>query len=399
MLNATISLLVPIWIIFICNNAYATTIKDWEQSGFWYEHRLLFIGVLVVLLILSYKSVWDSYKKWFRLHRETPFSSNKPPLTTLQASYLYSQQEPLCFTAWLVQACRSGALTLHCHKGPYPWSISKNMLRTSASSLDQQLLDILFRDGNELGIHPVSSKPNPKFENAFRNIIGHIKEDTADLIQPKPISIPAWILLLALLMEMPFLNGLGALVYTIPAFGLVAFSAVILFALCKSLPVLLGGKNVLLWAAITIFLSIGVIVHWGFLGASFTGPYFILYFYPEVVAAIGVLVVTAPSLPKDMNLLMQILGYRKYLAQKSYPTKEHELEWTLGLNLHADIFDNDPDYQDDQLPQWLIADESEPKKVIQRLHLELPGSIKSAIYGESEGPKRRSTLQKTKDRL
>lgn len=85
-------------------------------------------------------------------------------------------------------------------------------------------------------------------------------------------------------MEMSFLNGLDALVYTAPAFGLVALSAFILFALCKLLTLLFGGKNVLLWAAITIFLSIGLVVHWGLLSAGFTGPYFTLYFYPEVVS-------------------------------------------------------------------------------------------------------------------
>jgi len=142
-----------------------------------------------------------------------------------------------------------------------------------------------------------------------------------------------------------------------------------------------------------------VIVHWGFLSASFTGPYFILYFYPEVVAAVGVLVFTIPSMPKDMNLLMQILGYRKYLGQKSYQIKMNDLAWTLGLNLFSDIFDNDPLYQDNQLPEWLITNERDVKKMIKRLHLEFPASIKKAIFGEYEHGKGRPTLQKTKDRL
>jgi hypothetical protein len=265
--------------------------------------------------------------------------------------------------------------------------------------LDQQLLDILFRDGDKVEIHPVFSKPNPKLEKAFKKLIKNIKKDTADLIQHKPTSIPAWILLCVLLLEMPFLNGLDALVYTIPAFGMVAFSAFPLFALCKSLPLLLGGKNVLLWAACAIFLSIGVISHWGFLSASFTGPYFILYFYPEVIAAVGVAVFTIPSMPRDINLLIKIIGYRKYLGQKSYQIKTLDLVWTLGLNLHSDIFDNDPNYQDNQLPEWLITDESDVKKMIKRLHLEFPAGIKEAIYGEYEHPEGRPTLQRTKDRL
>lgn len=101
------------------------------------------MGVLIILLIIFYKTVWGSYKKLFQLYREAPPTPEKPPFTVLQTSYLYSQQEPLCFMAWLIQACQSGALKLHYKKSrTSPWYISRNKTEPPNSPLDQQLLDI-----------------------------------------------------------------------------------------------------------------------------------------------------------------------------------------------------------------------------------------------------------------
>ncbi len=342
------------------------------------------MSVLIILLIGFYRSVWGSYNKLFQLYRETLPAPTKPPVTALQASYLFSQQKPLFFMAWLIQSCQAGALTLHYKKGIYPWHIYRKKTDAPNESFDLQLFDILFSEENKVHIEASGSEPNPIFEKASERLTKHIKTDTSHLLQNKPTGFPAWLLLAALLAEVLCLNGLNALQHTIPAIALVVFSAVPLFAFCKVLPSLLNGKKVILWTAGIIFILISVIVHWAFLSASFTGPYITLYFFPEAAAAIGVLVYAMPALPKDINLLTQIIGYQKFLGQTSYLIKGQDLAWTLGFDIHSDIFDHELNYQDNHLPEWLKADESDVQKMIRHLHLELPASIKKAIYGELE---------------
>ena len=351
--------------------------------------------VLIFLLLLFYRSVWASYGKILRLYQGRYFPETKPPLKAPQASYIYSQHGTSSFLAWLIQACQSGALQIHYKKNrSSPWYISRNKTETPNATLDQELLDILFAENAKINIEGAfSADPNPKIKQAFKKFIKHIKTDTSELLQSTPGSFPAWLLLAALIAEMPYLNGWvsgASIFYISTASFLVIISGLLIYGLRKLLPFFIPSAIYLTIAAmgIAIAITVAVAFHRAILVNELAPPYLTLYLYPEVVTAIGVLVWTAPVIPKDMNLLAQIFGYQAQIGHGSYPIKEQDLAWTVGLETH--LFGDMLQYQDNQLPEWLNTDESDIQKMITCLHQELPSVVKRAIFGRSKKGMRHS---------
>lgn len=384
-----------IWANLLCDDAFAAGIKYWEQTGFWHENRMLILGGLIILLILFYKSSWVSYGKMLRLYRGRYFPETKPPLTPPQASYLLSQDGASSFLAWLIQACQSGALKLQYKKNrPTPWYISRNKTETPDASLDNELLDALFSDETRINIEGAfSADPNPKIKRAFKKFTKHIKTDTSGLIQKKPTSFPAWLLAGALIAEMPYLSGWGSddsIFYAVTVSFLVIFTALLTYGFRKLLPLFVPSAIYLTIAVIgiAILTAVAVTFHRVVLIKELAPPYLTLYFYPEVVTAIGVLALNAPVIPKDMNLLAQIYGYRTYLGKISYPIKEQDLAWTLGLETHT--FGDMLQYQESQLPKWLNTDERDTQKMVTALHHKLPSALRRAIFGQSKKGMKRS---------
>ncbi len=379
---------------FLCNVAFTAETKYWEQTGFWYENRMAILCALIILLILFYKSVWVSYGKILTLYRGTYFSETKPPLTAPQASYIYSQHGTSSFLACLIQACQSGTLKLQYKKNrTTPWYIALNKTATPNASWDQELLDILFSDDTKINIEGAfSADPNPIIKRTCKKFIKHIRTDTSDLLHYKPTSLPAWVLLVALLSEMPYLNGLGSndsMFYIFTAPFLVIIIALLIFGLRKLLPLFVPNAMSLTIATmgIAIATAVAILFH-RMLVQELAAPYFTLYLYPELVTAIGVLVFTAPVIPKDINLLAQSFGYQACIGQASYPIKEQDLPWTVGLETH--LFGDKLEYQENQLPEWLDTDERDIQKMIICLHQEFPSTIKRAIFGQSRKGLRRS---------
>jgi len=356
---------------------------------------MVILCALIILLILFYKPVWISYGKILKLYRGRYFPETKPPLTAPQASYIYSQDGASSFLAWLIQACQSGTLKLQYKKNrPTPWYLSRNNGETSNSSLNQELLDILFSEDTKINIAGAfSADPNPKIKRAFKKFTKHIKTDVSEILQYKPTSFPAWLLVAVLIAEMPHLIGWNSgdsIFYAFTASFLIIITALLTYGLRKLLPLFVPSVIYLTIAAIGIAIvtAVAVAFHRVILVNELAPPYLTLYFYPELVTAIGVLVYTAPVIPKDMNLLAQIFGYQAHLGKISYPIKEQDLAWTLGLEIHT--FGDMLQYQDSQLPEWLNADERDIQKMITYLHQKLPSAVRRAIFGQSKKGMKRS---------
>ncbi len=355
---------------------------------------MMILGALIILLILFYKSVWVSYGKILKLYRGHYFPETEPSLTAPQASYLLSQDGVSSFLAWLIQRCQSGTLKLHYKKNrPTPWYISSNKTETPDASLDNELMNALFSDETRINIEGAfSADPNPKIKRAFNKFTKYIKTDLSGLVQKKPASFPAWLLVGALIAEMPYFIGWGSndsIFFAFTASFLVIITALLTYALHRLLPLFVPSVISLTIAAlgIAILTAVAIAFH-GVLVEEFAPPYMTMYFYPEVVTAIGVLALNAPVIPKDMNLLAQIYGYRSYLGKISYPIKEQDLAWTLGLETHT--FGDMLQYQASQLPKWLTTDEKDIQKMITSLHQDLPSAVRRAIFGQSTKGLKRS---------
>ncbi len=94
---------------------------DISMPSFWQDYRMLIMGGLVAALFVYYKPIWDAYKHLIQIYRESLESSRKPPLSPLQASYHYQQDQTRCVLTWLIDLCCQGALSLRYKKGFYPW--------------------------------------------------------------------------------------------------------------------------------------------------------------------------------------------------------------------------------------------------------------------------------------
>jgi hypothetical protein len=378
--------------------AFVASANDWQQPDTWHEYRLLVWLALTALLLFIYRSVWASYRSLFRLHRDSALNPAKPPLSPLEAVYLYSQQPKLSFLVWLIEACQSGLLSLRYQKGTDPWSLQRTGTGAPQAALGRGMLATLFAKGDQLRLTAGLSGPNQAVAAASRQLFEHVENSASSLIRHRPSSLPGWLLLAATLAEMPLLHGPKSLLYMAPALAFVGFTALPLFGLTKVLPSFLKGSNLLLYSAGGVFLLIAGVVHWSLLTASFTGPYFTLYFFPVAAAVIGVLVQNSPVAPKDPYLMSQVVGYQRYLGQALAHVEEQDLAWSLGLEVDSELLGDGLRYHGERLPEWLVTEEDDVQSMIRRLHLELPAGVQRALYGPLESSHRRG-LSSVENRL
>jgi hypothetical protein len=348
-----------------------------EPTGFWLQNRLLIITVIVLLLIFYYKSIFSSYKTIIDCYKNIDLTPQKPTLPIQQSNYMLLHDKSSSFAVWLIEMCQSGSLNLHFDKKKLCWSISKNPDKSNISTYNQQLLGALFITEQKIELDASLDNEITELKLVSNRLYKNLEQNNAALLKKKKSSLPGWIFLILLFMEIPFLSSINST----PGLTIISI------ALAISTGFLVYGFNYLLtlfnghYLKSAIFLIIPAfivsIMHFSMSSINNGGFYFLICFYPNIVSAIALMVYLAPKLPKDMYLLQQIIGYKKYLKEEVVVT-EQELNWRLALAVQVDDFELDWTYKD-RKPAWLISNETNLRQLIYTLHLSFPESIKKCI--------------------
>ena len=356
---------------------------DFAMPQFWQDYRMYIIAVLLLLLIIYYRSVWSSVRKITKIYKESHIYSHKPQLSILQASFLYSQDQTKCFMVWLIDLCQRGILTLHFNKkNYYQWSAEKSTSEESLDSFYQKLVLTLFKENKTLSISPVVSNPNPDIEKVASKLYKHIKSENSFLFRSRKSSLIAWVFFIILILEIPTYNALypnrtGMIVHGLFS---VIFLALPFFVFAWQLPGLFSGsiKSRIMLGGSVFF----ALIPQFFIFSRPDRYYFETAFFPGLAIAIAVLIYKFPLFLKDNSLLSQIIGYKKYLNQKETYDSEKDLIWALGLDVHTDIVNGSFSYDEIRIPSWLKSSEVDTQLLLKNLHQTLYQSISKAIYGE-----------------
>ena len=354
----------------------------------WQKNRMFVWGCLVAVLFIYYTPTWQVYRSLIRTYRASHVIAKKPPLNLLQASYMYRQDKALTMVTWLIDLCSRGVLLLHFNKGVHPWSITQTEHSTKNIE-DQRLVDILFQDKKQINLKAVFHDPEPNVQDVAERLIKDLRKKNAHFFKTHKSSFPAWLLLSALIAEIPFysasLNTIGPeiLVTTIASVAFSAFPAYmlykVLFSSSKYLVYILSAAALFFFLAIHFFL---------FTGMAIVKPYFPTAFYPDLMVVMIVFIYNAPLLPENSSLFSHLLGYKKYLSQSGYLIQERDLPWTLGLNIHAGLFESSFAYTERNLPNWLLGDGNDSNYIIKNLHQTFYQNVSESIYGRMKSTTR-----------
>ena len=264
---------------------------------FWLDNRMLIWGVVIVVLLLYYRSVWASYQLLVSNYKSTAMIAQKPSLSLQQTNYLYLQNKVSSVVVWLIQLCEAGVLTLHYQEGIKPWSISINRTKLASSEFDQQLLNDLFVSRDKLIIEDSFSDPNPVFRELSDHLYKKIESDCEFLVQKKTSSFPVWLVLACMFIEIPFVSALYTEVpgvIFIVLFLVIITGVVVAYFFIPQLQSFFSGHFAMVLLVSIIPLLVLAIPHWGLLGMGNSNYYFFIPFYPEIVVTIAVLVRFSP---------------------------------------------------------------------------------------------------------
>ncbi len=360
---------------------------------FWQENRVLLMGALLLFLAVYYRPVWLSYKNLIWIYRESPETDEKPSQPVLQSSYLYRQDQVLCLAAWIMDLCVRGALTLVYKKSANPWSVGRGTVR-ELEPFERQLIDTLFRNGETVCLKASFSDPDPNVGEVAGQLFGDIKEHDHLSIHQKTSTLPAWFVLVAFLVEIPFFVAAqsvktpGTLIITLFS---AAFAAVPVYVLCDQLPVFFSESRILAYLKLIAATLFSLFGHWLLLTGPATGSYWATGLYPDLAMALIVAVYKVPLLPKNTVLLTRIIGYAKHLGSKGRLIREEDLPWTLGLGVYSDFIAEGFYYDGGAVPEWLSTSDEDVQSLMKRLHQTLPQQLSEAVWGKMDSKNRLST--------
>lgn len=361
----------------------------------WRQHRMLFLAIPLAACFLWYKSTWHSYRNLLRIYRDSPVVTKQPDISALQASYFLRQDQVSSLTTWLLEMCNRGAASLCYKKGITPWALQKRAGK-NINPQDKQLLDILFRNSDYIDLKAPLHDPVPEVKETAETLFNEIKEKYHSFFHTRQYSLPAWLLLFGLIGEIPFyLASLETnMITTLPV---TIFSTIVCVApayvFCKYLPTYFKGSKLIAGIFMTLSILFVLFAHSLLYSSSSTAPYLATSLYPNITAILLTLLHMVPLLPKDSNLLLQIVGYQKYLARDGYSTEEKDLPWTLGLGIHADIIDSSFRYGSTSIPAWLDnTTDKDLQEVMKLFHQTFATHVNKAVYGEMDEKSRGNSL-------
>ena len=352
----------------------------------WVENRLYFIVGFILLLLYHYRSIWNHYRALISIYSDTESSKKSPPVSAQQASYIFLQDKAIIMTQWLIEQSQNGMLKLDYRKGPDPWSVSLSGKESSSTEANQNTINRLFKDKRQLHIAAQSSDPQPEFKQTADLLFKRVKSDAQPLLQTNPKPLFAWLVFIALIVEIPFLNALytnkpGMLAAHL---GVLTFTAAGTFGFRRLLPFLFTDFKILALAGLLLILLIAGFPNYMLITAGLTGPFFEITLYLEIAVILLVLIHNPPLLPKDKTLLTAIVAFKKHLEDEKTMIKAQELQWIIGLQVHADIFNRNKTSHQVDIPTWLSGDEEEPRWLLARLFNTLTPGVRKAIYGETK---------------
>jgi len=360
---------------------------------FWQENRVLLMGGLLLFLVVLYRPVWLSYGRLVQIYRESPETNEKPPQPVTQASYLYRQDQVLCLAAWIMDLCVKGALTLGYKKGANSWSVDRGTVH-DLEPVDLQLIDTLFRNRESVRLKASFSDPDPDVAEVAGLLYADIKENDHLSIHQKTSSLPAWFVFVAFLAEIPFfvasqsVKTPGTLIITLFS---AALAAVPVYVLCDQLPVFFSESRILAYLKLIAAALFSLFGHWLLLTGPATGSYWATGLYPDLAVALIVAVYKIPLLPKNTDLLTEIIGYAKHLSSDGRLIREEDLPWTLGLGVYSDFTAEGFYYDGGAVPEWLSTSDDDVQPLMKRLHQTLPQQLSEAVWGKMDSKNRLST--------
>lgn len=362
----------------------------------WLEYRLLIISALIVGTLYLYRPTWSAYLDTIEILRKAPPKAKQPPLTPLQATYLYRQDRNI-FATWLIDQCTKGIINLHHTSGVYPWAVSRGG-KTLMSGIDRQLIDRLFADEQIVHLKGYVSSPNPSIRDTFQKLRKHLEKSNPRLIEKKINPFSIYLVLACLLIELPFLTASqaaasqhmsGQSLSIFMGVFIVILSAFPAYALSSEVLSLYYGPR----AKAIIMISGAAFI--GFAGLLMLYVGMIRYFhaamiYLPVVTSMAILAANAPPLATHREQFAAVIGYKKYLETTKATIDDQDLPWTIGLDVQTDL-NCSLSYPSHEIPRWLHTKESQPEKVIRELHVTLDRGIREAIYGEMKSRRRSGT--------
>lgn len=364
--------------------------SEYTLPVFWQENRIFLSAMVLLLLILYMLPTFNTFKKSIQLYQNSTATEKKPTVSILQACYTYQQDKVTCMTAWIIDMCRQGIVSLQYDKTMDPserWAVHK-IKDHNIEYQNKALMDILFRENDTVRMKAFMHDPNPSVEETTDTLYASIQEKYRLFFVERQSTLPVWIVLFFLLAEIPFY--MASTGENIPATLPITLFAIALFiipvyVLCKFLPAFFNGPKVTAYSMFVFSILFSCFGLWMLYSETHTLSYWTTAFFPSITAAILVLIYQSPLLQKNNRLLSQILGYRKYLAKDGYVVQEEDLPWTLALGVHSDIFDNAFQYVNTPIPQWIQNHTKEDTQTLMKaLHRTLQIAVNEAVNGDRD---------------
>jgi hypothetical protein len=363
----------------------------------WLEKRVLILSFILFLSIISYYSIWLSYVDLIQIYSQNASSAHKPPVNPLLACYIYSHHADKLLATWLIKYVLSGSLYLHYCKGVNAWSVSKNPAKLAANDFDQTLLDIMFQQTQQKIIKDKGREPDPQFSEIAKRLHKKIETDNRSLLKTKPSSIPVWIFVIIFLAELTSLNYFYPEQPGLVALGLLSALATgfFIYVLINQLAAFFNRNKLIAWLITGVAMLVAGIIFWGASGIYESFPWFSSFIYLQLITAMAVAITFLPPVPKDQQLLMQIIAYQKYLQQQSSMFQEEDLPWLIALDAAPTYSKVQLQFMQHDLPVWLKSQDTELNIIRQEIFISYPQSVNHAVNGRSKsrsGSGRRSGL-------
>ncbi len=364
---------------------------------FWQEYRLLIMGLLFLALLVYYRPLYGSCRDLVALYKNSPADDLRPELSVIEAAWLYRRSKAQCLVAWIIEHCSRGALLLEYRKGMNPWYLRRGPT-PPVEAVDQQRIEALFQNGESLRLYAPLSEPEPQVQQLADQLAGEIwSADTLEITK-RPSSLPAWLIFLVMLAEIPFFMASQS--HAMPATLVVTlFSAalcgLIAYVVCDQFPVFFSESRVLAWIKLAVVGLFAFFGHWIMLHGGTSISWSATMLFPDLVSVLIVIVYRLPPLPKNTEVLRRIIGYTKFLSAESHMIREEELPWSLGLGLYGDLIEAHFYYEATSLPAWLHNETGEELQALMSLlHQTLAQQVNIAVYGEMDSKSRLSTGDK-----
>lgn len=330
----------------------------------WSEIRPFLIGALLFFLLIHYRPSLMRYGAAGRIYANQQPLTQKPVIAPEQAGYIFLRDPEVLMGIRLIQWCQTGLVKLHHGDSPHPWSVSKTAV-TADNKVDRRLLETLFKDNNVVTIKERGGSPHPTIRPVTDDLLHQIQAETQPYLPPQSGAALAWLVLLALWIEIPFLHSFNP--DLIPGqfflhFGFAAFTGLVTAGVSRAFPLFFtDGKN---FALIAVLFGLFLVVMVRDMTSAITAPYLEITLYIDAATILAVLIQQAPSIPKDPELLKAIVGYKNHLQSKQTTLTEQDLPWLIALRIGTGLY-NDPNlnYQKSN-PNWLDGDDEDPRKLL-----------------------------------